>query len=65
MVPLPKRRFSKGRTHRRRSHDALRTPNLTICPTCKTPRLPHHICPNCGSYKGVQVLEVEEAGPKK
>jgi large subunit ribosomal protein L32 len=61
MTPLPKRKHSKGRTHRRRSHDAL-TPNKLIeCPSCHNMRLAHRVCPTCGSYRGEHVLEVEES----
>ncbi|HDN80204.1 MAG: 50S ribosomal protein L32 [Chloroflexi bacterium] len=60
MGALPKKKVSKGRRDRRRSHHAARLPNLTLCPSCHKPRLPHHICPHCGNYRGVKVLEIEE-----
>ncbi|MFH1084333.1 MAG: 50S ribosomal protein L32 [Chloroflexota bacterium] len=59
MTPLPKRKHSKGRTHRRRSHDALVGTRLIECPSCHAMRLPHSVCPSCGRYKGQEVLEVE------
>lgn len=62
MTPLPKRKTSKMRTHTRRSHNALKRPNLVECGQCHAMRLPHTVCPNCGSYRGVQVVEVEAAG---
>jgi hypothetical protein len=34
MVPLPKRKISKGRRDRRRAHDALSLPNLVQCSQC-------------------------------
>ncbi len=60
MPPLPKRKLSKGRRDRRRSHLALRSANLTECPTCHNLRRPHHVCPYCGTYEGEEVIEVEE-----
>jgi len=60
MGPLPKRKFSKGRTHRRRAHDALGIPNLVECSNCHQKMMPHRICPHCGQYRGRQVLEVSE-----
>ncbi len=60
MPPLPKRKLSKGRRDRRRSHLALQSANLTECPTCHNLRRPHHVCPYCGSYEGEEVIEVEE-----
>jgi large subunit ribosomal protein L32 len=59
MGALPKRKISKGRRDRRRSHLALNKVKLVPCPQCGELRLPHHVCPSCGNYKGVQVVEVE------
>jgi large subunit ribosomal protein L32 len=63
MGALPKRKISKGRRDRRRSHQALKRANLVACPQCHELRLPHHVCPSCGSYKGVEVVAVK--APKK
>ncbi len=63
MPPQPKRKLSKGRRDRRRSQDGLPAVHLVACPQCGAMRLPHHVCPDCGSYKGETVLEVE--GEKK
>jgi large subunit ribosomal protein L32 len=59
MTPLPKRKISKGRRDRRRTHDALKARNLVSCPNCGDMRLPHHVCPNCGYYKGREVVDVD------
>jgi len=59
MTPLPKRKHSPGRTHRRRSHDALTRVKLVECPSCHNMRLPHHMCPTCGHYRGMTVVKVE------
>lgn len=58
MTPLPKRKISKGRRNRRRAHDALKARNLTTCSNCGAMCLPHTVCPECGYYKGREVLEV-------
>ncbi|HNN14394.1 MAG TPA: 50S ribosomal protein L32 [Anaerolineales bacterium] len=60
MTPHPKRKHSKGRRDRRRSQDALSAANLTVCSNCGTKRLPHTVCPNCGFYKGREVVEVKK-----
>lgn len=60
MTPLPKRKTSRGRQHRRRSHLALTAKNLVPCPQCHAMRLPHHVCPECGTYKGVSVVDQSE-----
>ena len=59
MTPLPKRKVSKGRRDRRRSHDALKARNLVQCSNCGRMRLPHRVCPNCGYYQGREIIEVE------
>lgn len=59
MGPLPKRKLSKGRRNRRRAHDAIGAPQLVACPNCRNMILPHRVCPNCGHYKGRQVLDLE------
>jgi len=56
----PKRRHSKSRRGKRRAHDALTAPNLSVCSNCGAAVMPHRVCPNCGHYKGRQVIEVEE-----
>ncbi|MFQ5996710.1 MAG: 50S ribosomal protein L32 [Dehalococcoidales bacterium] len=61
-MALPKRKTSKARRGKRRSHLGLSPPQLDYCPQCHSPKLPHHVCPVCGSYAGREVTEVE--GPK-
>jgi large subunit ribosomal protein L32 len=53
-MPNPKRRHSKQRTAKRRSHDFLTPVNSAACPKCSERRLPHHSCPNkaCADYLG-------------
>ena len=58
MGALPKRKISKQRRDNRRAHDALKAPTLSLCPECKHQKRAHEVCPNCGTYKGVQVLKV-------
>jgi len=64
MVPLPKRKLSKGRRDRRRAHDAMQAVNLVQCSNCGQMRLPHNICPNCGYYQGREVIQVEKEKKK-
>lgn len=59
MPPQPKRKISKGRRDRRRAHDSLTTPQLVQCPQCGALRRAHHVCPECGTYKGETVFEIK------
>ncbi len=64
MVPLPKRKLSKGRRDRRRAHDALVANNLVQCSQCGEMRLPHTVCPNCGYYQGREVISMKKEEKK-
>lgn len=59
-MAVPKKKTSKARRDKRRTHWKVLPTNLVLCPQCKEPKLPHHVCPNCGTYKGKKVLEVAE-----
>lgn len=64
MPPHPKRKHTKGRRNRRRSHDAVSAPQLVACSNCGEMTKPHTVCPNCGYYDGKEVVEKKEK-PKK
>jgi large subunit ribosomal protein L32 len=59
MAALPKRKLSKGRSARRRSHMALQPVQLVPCQQCHALHRPHHVCPACGTYRGRKVIEVK------
>jgi large subunit ribosomal protein L32 len=59
-MAVPKRRISKTRRRKRRSHDGLAKPVLVHCGRCSTRTEPHTICNECGFYRGKAVIEVEE-----
>ena len=43
----------------RRAHDALKfTAAAESCPDCGELKLRHRVCESCGTYRGMQVLEV-------
>jgi len=60
MPPLPKKKSSRTRRDKRRTHHALKAKNLVQCSNCGEMRLPHRVCPNCGHYKGREIVAVEE-----
>ena len=57
---VPKKRTSKMRRDRRRAaNNNLRSAvQVTKCPKCKEPVLPHRACSACGYYKGREVVAV-------
>ncbi len=63
-MPLPKRRHSKQRGRKRRTHWKLTAPNLVECPHCHKMKLPHRVCPSCGHYNGKEVLVIKKKEKK-
>ncbi|MCD6098149.1 50S ribosomal protein L32 [bacterium] len=59
-MALPKRRHSKSRSRKRRTHWKITVPTVQVCPHCRQLKLAHHICPHCGYYNGRQVISVKE-----
>jgi large subunit ribosomal protein L32 len=59
-MPNPKHRHSKARRDSRRAQHKLKPTGLSLCPQCHEPKLPHYTCLNCGTYKGMAVIQVEE-----
>lgn len=59
-MAVPKRRTSRSKRDKRRSHHGMETPARSICPQCKEPKLPHRVCPSCGSYRGREVVQTDE-----
>jgi large subunit ribosomal protein L32 len=57
-MAVPKRKQSKMKGRKRRTHYTALAPTVTKCAHCGEPKLPHHACPACGMYRGRQVLAV-------
>jgi large subunit ribosomal protein L32 len=60
MGAVPKRRISSRRRGNRRSHWKLKRSQVATCPQCGAPVRPYHVCLSCGTYRGAQVIEIEE-----
>ncbi|MGE5445028.1 MAG: 50S ribosomal protein L32 [Ignavibacteriales bacterium] len=59
-MALPKRKPSKSKSRKRRTHYKISPPSLSMCPNCNEPKPPHRVCPNCGYYKGRTFKKEEE-----
>jgi len=59
-MAVPKHKTSKSRRDKRRTHDKLDAPNVVACPQCGEAKLPHHACPDCGTYRDLNVMEEKE-----
>lgn len=58
-MAVPKRKTSKRVRNQRRSHHALKMPNLVTCSNCSALTRPHEVCVQCGHFKGVEIKKVE------
>ena len=59
-MPVPKKRHSNVRQGKRRfSNYRLKSINLSKCPQCGAPTLPHHACPSCGNYENRTVIKIK------
>ncbi|MCB0428569.1 MAG: 50S ribosomal protein L32 [Flavobacteriales bacterium] len=59
-MPHPKRKTSKTRRDKRRTHHKAAVPTLASCSNCGTAVMRHHVCPECGHYRGKPAVEKEE-----
>ncbi len=63
-MAVPKKRTSSQRRDKRRAQHKAATPRLNECPRCHSPRLPHRVCPVCGTYAGREVIAPELVEPE-
>ncbi|HZA88662.1 MAG TPA: 50S ribosomal protein L32 [Solirubrobacterales bacterium] len=62
-MAVPKKRTSAARRDSRRAQHRAFAPRLNECPQCHSPRLPHRVCPVCGTYAGREVVRHEIEPP--
>lgn len=51
-------RVNRSHTGNRRSHHGLIAPRLSTCADCSEMHVRHHICDNCGKYRGRNVIDM-------
>jgi len=60
-MATPKKRSSRSRRNKRRTHDALSIPKLSKCAKTGLPKLAHRVCEDSGYYgKSKLIFEVDE-----
>ncbi len=55
-MAVPKKKMSRSRTRRRKAQWRLHAPRTVTCPQCAAPKLSHRACPECGTYKGREIV---------
>lgn len=59
-MAVPKKKVSKSRRDKRRSHHALKAPAYVVDQDSGEYRRPHHIDLKTGMYRGREVIEPKE-----
>jgi large subunit ribosomal protein L32 len=62
-MAVPKKKQSHSRTAKRRAQHKISPPTVNECPRCHSPRRPHRVCPECGTYDGREVVVARAAAP--
>jgi large subunit ribosomal protein L32 len=62
-MAVPKKRTSSARRDKRRATHSAGKARLNRCPRCHSLRLPHRVCPTCGTYAGREVISHRVADP--
>jgi large subunit ribosomal protein L32 len=55
-MPNPKRKHSKTRGRKRRTHYKATAATMMSCPNCGETKLNHRVCPSCGFYDGRSIV---------
>ena len=60
-MPNPRRKLSRSKRDMRRANwtAKLKKSHLSVCDNCNEMKLPHHVCPHCGYYKGKAITTPE------
>jgi len=70
--PVPKYKTSRSRSKKRHATWESQLANYwenktqaVKCSDCEKPKLAHHICQECGSYKGRKIINKDKASDAK
>ncbi|TVP60283.1 MAG: 50S ribosomal protein L32 [Gemmatimonadales bacterium] len=58
-MAVPKKRTSKQRQRKRRTHYKAQAVVTQTCSRCGDPKQPHRVCGSCGYYRNEAVLKIE------
>lgn len=60
-MAVPKKRVSKQRQRKRRTHYKAEAVAVHTCPRCSDPKQPHRVCASCGYYRKEAIFEVDQS----
>ncbi len=61
----PKRKHSRSRSRKKRTHQGVSSPSLVACKQCRRSKPTHMVCPFCGYYANREVIAVKQKEKKK
>lgn len=64
-MAVPKRKTSKSKRDKRRTHHKLKLLSIVECPRCHSKMISHRVCENCGYYAEHEIIIFEEKGKEK
>lgn len=64
-MAVPKRKTSKSKRDKRRTHHKLKLLSIVECPRCHSKKISHRVCENCGYYAEHEIIIFEEKGKEK
>ncbi|MCK4524031.1 50S ribosomal protein L32 [candidate division WOR-3 bacterium] len=59
-MALPKKRTSSSKGKKRRTHWKIQKIDLIICPNCGHKMRRHRVCPECGQYRGKEMITIKK-----
>jgi len=65
IMALPTQKRTKSRKRIKQYHLRLKRPILSLCPKCKKPVRPHHLCLFCGTYANQEIIKPKIKEKKK
>jgi large subunit ribosomal protein L32 len=64
-LAVPKRKTSKSKRDKRRTHHKLKLISIVECPRCHSKKISHRVCENCGYYAEHEIIIFKEKGKEK
>lgn len=58
-IMVVRMRHTRSHSANRRSHHALKSPEMAVCKNCGAMHRPHHMCLACGFYNGRIVIDMK------
>ena len=62
---LPSKKRTPRSRDERRSHFALKQVSTKKCTKCNSPVLAHRACPDCGTYRGRDVVDTKKRAARR